>query len=117
MKCEVRAVIRLIHAKGLFPKPQPTRGASKKQKKSDADSDEDSNAANESFLPTDDDMDIDNIGQIVPEDKDAICLFCDDRFSVDHRGELWVCCLMCNMWAHEQCSGTEKDNYVCDFCR
>ncbi|KAF5273220.1 hypothetical protein FQA39_LY07551 [Lamprigera yunnana] len=61
----------------VFPKPQPTRGASKKQKKSDADSNEDSNAANESFVPADDDMDIDDIGQIVPDDKDTTCLFCD----------------------------------------
>ncbi|KAF5299253.1 hypothetical protein FQA39_LY02426 [Lamprigera yunnana] len=88
----------------VFPKPQPTMGASKKQKKSDADSDEDSNAANESFLPADDDMDIDDIDQIVPDNKDATCLFCDGRFLEDHRGELWVRCLMCNMWAHEQCS-------------
>ncbi|KAK4882781.1 hypothetical protein RN001_006100 [Aquatica leii] len=101
----------------VFPKPQPTRGASKKQKKSDADSDENSNAANESFVPADDDMDIDDIGQIVPDDKDATCLFCDGPFSEDHRGELWVRCVMCNMWAHEHCTGAEKDNYVCYFCR
>ncbi|KAF5290945.1 hypothetical protein FQA39_LY14551 [Lamprigera yunnana] len=73
----------------VFPKPQPTRGASNKQKKSDADS-EDSSAANESFVPANDDMDIDDISQIVPDDKDATCLFCDGRFSEDHRGELWV---------------------------
>ncbi|KAF5276845.1 hypothetical protein FQA39_LY06397 [Lamprigera yunnana] len=95
----------------VFRKPQPTRGTSKKQKKSDADSDEDSNAANESIVPADDDTDIDDIGQIVPDDKDATCLFCDGRFSEDHREELWVRCLMCNMWAHEHCSGAEKDNY------
>ncbi|KAF5279503.1 hypothetical protein FQA39_LY05613 [Lamprigera yunnana] len=95
----------------VFPKSQPTRGASKKQKKSDADSDKDSNAANESFVPTDDDMDVDDIGQIVPDDKDTTCLFCDGRFSEDRREELWVRCLMCNMWAHEQCSGAEKDNH------
>lgn len=77
----------------VFPKPKPT------------------------FVPADDEVDIDDIGQIVPDDKDAACLFCDGRFSEDHRGELWVRCLMCNMWAHEQCSGAEKGNYVCDFCK
>lgn len=100
----------------LFPNPR--REASKKQKKcDDSDSDQDSNAESEPFVPADEDIDIDDVGQIVPDDKDATCLFCDGRFSEDRRGELWVCCLMCNMWAHDLCSGAEKDNYVCDFCK
>lgn len=71
----------------------------------------------EEFDPADDDLDIDQIGEYAPENNDAICLFCGTRFSDDIRGELWVQCLMCHLWAHEQCSGAEKDAYVCDFCR
>lgn len=69
------------------------------------------------FAPADDDLDMDQIGQFVPENNDATCLFCDEHFSQDIRGELWVQCLMCHLWAHEQCSGAEKDAYVCDFCQ
>lgn len=47
---------------------------------------------------------------------DAICLFCEERFSTDTRGEIWVMCAMCNCWAHDECAGAEKDTYICDFC-
>ncbi|CAH1979310.1 unnamed protein product [Acanthoscelides obtectus] len=74
-------------------------------------------AKNEEFLPADKDLDTDEIGQFTPDDNDATCIFCDHRFSEDNTGELWVRCIMCRLWAHEQCSGAEKDDYVCDFCR
>ncbi|CAH1953904.1 unnamed protein product [Acanthoscelides obtectus] len=81
------------------------------KEKSDDESDK------QAFVPDDEDMDVDEIGQSVCDDKDAVCLFCDERFSENQIGELWVRCIMCNLWAHEQCSGAEKDDYVCDFCR
>lgn len=49
--------------------------------------------------------------------EDAECIFCSGKFSEDSSGELWIMCLMCNLWAHTECAGAEKDNYICDFCR
>jgi hypothetical protein len=61
------------------------------------------------------DLDVDP-GQLVPDSNDAICMFCNGMFSNDKRGELWIQCLMCNMWAHTKCAGPESDHYICDFC-
>ena len=51
------------------------------------------------------------------DDTDADCLFCNGKFSEDARGEVWVKCLSCSMWAHLDCAGAEKTDYICDFCR
>lgn len=56
-------------------------------------------------------------GNFKPGDDDASCLFCEGKFSSDVRGELWVMCLVCRLWAHSECAGAEKDAYVCDFCK
>ena len=56
-------------------------------------------------------------GQKKPDDSDAQCIFCEGRFSEDRKGELWVQCLMCNLWCHVDCAGADRDEYVCDFCR
>ncbi|KAF2883883.1 hypothetical protein ILUMI_22268 [Ignelater luminosus] len=50
-------------------------------------------------------------------DRDAYCIFCDIKFSENTHGEMWVMCLMCSNWAHEECAGYEKEPYICDFCR
>lgn len=71
----------------------------------------------DNFIPEDDDNDMELIGQEAPDTDDAVCIFCDGHFSEDVRGELWIQCLLCCMWAHEQCSNAEKDQYVCDFCK
>lgn len=52
-----------------------------------------------------------------PTDEDAVCMFCDGKWSSDCRGELWVRCEQCSDWAHVECSGAEKDYYVCDYCQ
>lgn len=57
------------------------------------------------------------IGVTKPGDDDAVCLFCESLFSEDKPGELWVQCLVCQMWAHNECAGSERDSYVCDFCK
>ncbi|CAH1970419.1 unnamed protein product [Acanthoscelides obtectus] len=54
------------------------------------------------------------IGDESPEDDDAVCIICESRFSESKRAEL---CLICEMWAHNDCPGCGKDNYVCDFGR
>ena len=65
----------------------------------------------------DDDMsDLDiPVGKTKPDDTDAACIFCKRLFSYDNKGELWIMCVMCQMWAHEECAGAEKDLYICDF--
>lgn len=57
------------------------------------------------------------VGEEKPADEDAACIFCQGLFSNDHKGELWVMCAMCHLWAHSACAGAEKDVYVCDFCK
>ncbi|KAJ8974773.1 hypothetical protein NQ317_002487 [Molorchus minor] len=42
---------------------------------------------------------------------DAICVFCDETFFKDIRSELWVKCIMCEIWAHCDCADCEKDDY------
>lgn len=65
----------------------------------------------------DDDSDLDlPPGNRDLDSADADCLFCGGKYSQDSKGELWIQCLMCRLWAHVDCSGAEKDNYVCDFC-
>lgn len=51
-----------------------------------------------------------------PVEEDAECLFCGRKFSEDSKGENWIMCIMCSMWAHVECTGAEKDNYICDYC-
>lgn len=82
-----------------------------------SDSDE-SVALSKIVVDSDEDFDpfIDN-GKQQPDTEDASCLFCDSKFSADSRGELWVQCVICCLWAHNECAGAEKDVYICDFCR
>lgn len=62
------------------------------------------------------DMDL-PVGKRKPDDEDAACLFCEGLFSNDNKGELWIMCIMCNLWAYNDCAGAEKDIYICDFCK
>lgn len=57
------------------------------------------------------------VGVKKPKQDDAACMFCQRLFSDDHKGELWVMCVMCKLWAHNECAGADKDIYVCDFCK
>lgn len=56
-------------------------------------------------------------GESVLAKEDATCIFCDRSFSEDIKRETWIQCIACEMWAHFTCSGAEKDEYVCDYCR
>ena len=62
----------------------------------------------------DSDLDIPQGG--APTDEDADCLFCGEKFSMDCREELWIQCARCGLWAHEECTGNDREIYVCDFC-
>lgn len=75
-------------------------------------------SSGESEVPLyDDDSDLDlPLGNHDVNDTDATCIFCDGKYSEDTKGEQWIQCLMCKLWAHVACSGAEKDHYVCDYC-
>lgn len=49
-------------------------------------------------------------------EEDAICIFCETPYSEDVRGEEWVKCHSCYKWAHVECAGCEREEYICDFC-
>lgn len=49
-------------------------------------------------------------------EEDAICIFCQNPFSEDVGGEEWVKCQGCFKWAHVECAGCERSQYICDFC-
>lgn len=57
------------------------------------------------------------IGREAPDTADAACMFCQELFSENAAGELWVRCLMCKLWAHNDCAGPEFDTWICDFCK
>lgn len=95
----------------------------KKQSKMDKhqnhyESSDDSEIIDEPNILDDELSDLDvPLGKDKPDDADAACIFCDLLFSDDVKGELWIMCVICKMWAHEQCAGAEKDVYICDFCK
>ena len=52
-------------------------------------------------------------------DCDAECQFCNDRYSNNTRGEIWVSCTKCYTWAHAECDAAyheKKRVYVCTSC-
>lgn len=51
------------------------------------------------------------------EGQDAECMFCSSLFSEDKCGEKWVMCMMCDLWAHQECAGYDKGVYICDYCK
>lgn len=78
---------------------------------------EESDADDENIKVSDSDNDLDvPPGQTNIENSDAECIFCGYKFSTG-RGELWVQCLVCSMWAHSDCTDAETDSYVCDWCK
>ncbi|GBN58019.1 hypothetical protein AVEN_192874-1 [Araneus ventricosus] len=66
---------------------------------------------------SDDDINLDINDGDKPDSREATCIFCDGKFSEDTHGEVWVKCVMCQMWAHLDCAGAETASYVCDFCK
>ncbi|KAJ8875731.1 hypothetical protein PR048_023630 [Dryococelus australis] len=51
------------------------------------------------------------------ESEEALCIFCDSKFSEDSRGEVWILCFTYKMRAHTECAGPESDIYVCGYCK
>lgn len=53
------------------------------------------------------------------EVEDAECLFCNELFSNNNRGEGWIKCCICLRWGHDACAGVDPDDadeFTCDFC-
>lgn len=97
---------------------QPQKLKRKRPAKESESSDEESDNLNEDLKLDDSDNDLDLVpGHSNPDDTDAECIFCGEKFSTSQRGELWIQCLMCSMWAHNECAGAERDEYVCDWCK
>ncbi|GBN12694.1 hypothetical protein AVEN_112825-1 [Araneus ventricosus] len=69
------------------------------------------------LVNSDDDISLDIKHGDKPDSSEATCIFCGGKFSEDTRGEVWVKCGMCQMWAHLDCAGAETDSYVCYFCK
>lgn len=83
--------------------PIKTRGNSISEDSSDF-SVKDSSDGEESFIPD------------PTVQENAACLYCDSLYSQDCNGELWIQCVSCSRWAHEDCAGVEKDIFLCEFC-
>ena len=93
----------------------PTEKKRKNVRRLDLDSDE---SDNEPVIVHESDSELElPVGLEKPGDEDAACIFCERKFSEDKKGELWVQCLECSMWAHNECAGADKDVYVCDYCK
>ncbi|CAH1983820.1 unnamed protein product [Acanthoscelides obtectus] len=92
--------------------------SSKENKKQQSLGESESDDDETELMLADDDLDLDDLpGQKEPDDLDAECIFCESKFSEDRKGELWVQCLMCNMWCHVDCAGADKDASVFSkFC-
>ncbi|KAJ8883519.1 hypothetical protein PR048_015363 [Dryococelus australis] len=68
---------------------------------------------NEVLRLGDGDSDLDlPVEKKMTNDQDATSMFCESRFCDDNGGEVWVVCFMCSMWAHENLTGAEKDEYI-----
>lgn len=52
------------------------------------------------------------------DSADDECIYCQEPYQNDIRGEAWIKCIKCARWAHELCSGVECwKTYICEFCK
>ena len=49
------------------------------------------------------------------ENKDAKCMFCNRIFFKNERGEIWIKCYSCSLWAHMDCTASVNTEYIYDF--
>ena len=49
------------------------------------------------------------------ENKDAECIFCNEKFSEDERGEIWIKCFSCSLRAHMDCPGQRTQSMSVTF--
>ena len=53
------------------------------------------------------------------EADDASCIYCKDLYSRSKAGEVWLKCMKCSLWAHNECAGLSKraKNFICELCK
>lgn len=54
----------------------------------------------------------DDVVSTAPVSDDAACIFCEQLYSEDNTGQVWVQCLSCEQWAHSECAGADKKRCV-----
>ncbi|KAJ4446552.1 hypothetical protein ANN_13249 [Periplaneta americana] len=93
-----------ISVKPKLTKNKPNKGNKINKSKSckrrlmlDQESDEESTPSNISSGKSEMDL---PVGETAPTEEDATCIFCGNAFSTDVRGDLWIQCLVCEMWSH-----------------
>lgn len=59
------------------------------------------------------DSEDDNKESSEKEVGEDICIICGD---VGKHKELWLQCGRCSEWAHEACTDSEREYFICDFC-
>lgn len=51
------------------------------------------------------------------DDTEYFCIFCNEKY-YSPPTEDWVMCIVCQNWAHENCtSGSSSRGYICDLCK
>ena len=48
--------------------------------------------------------------------EEYYCVCCGESYDNSQPGTMWVQCLKCKQWAHEDC-GDGEDDFLCHFCR
>ena len=56
-----------------------------------------------------------SLSQSDEEDETWSCLVCGEPFGDSKPGEIWVKCITCKLWSHEDCTAGEKE-YICRNC-
>ena len=56
-----------------------------------------------------------SLSQSDEEDETWPCLVCGEPFGDSKPGEIWVKCITCKLWSHEDCTTGEKE-YICHNC-
>lgn len=52
----------------------------------------------------------------VEKEEEYFCLFCSEKY-FSPPAEDWIMCIMCQKWAHENCTGgSTSTGYICDLC-
>ena len=58
---------------------------------------------------------------VVTDNEDSAddeCIYCQEPYRNDIRGETWIKCMECARWAHEVCSGVINwKNYTYESCK
>ncbi|PSN30294.1 hypothetical protein C0J52_25554 [Blattella germanica] len=56
-------------------------------------------------------------GTLKEEEEDPQCLYCGRFFSKDKKGQIWIRCVKCKGWNHEDCADATKiKRFVCRTC-